>query len=352
MASVHFAPTRPGIEFAKYVLTLARAKGDHKIAANIAKRYYRSSPAVEKAHIRMAAVGGGDSTTSGWASELSPYGLESDFVQAVRARTVVDKLTAIRRIPFGVTVPTETSSVGGAWVGQGVATPVSAGSLSSVGIGRSKAVVMIVLLGELLRSMHSQSLSTLLDSMVNGVAQYLDQQFLSHDVSAVANVSPASVTNGGTEVASTGSTAATIGADLGNMVDSAGTDMVSPVWIMRAKTLVHIAATLQLPGITLKGGSLFGIPIITSASVPSAVGSPSVPGSIVLLDQSGILIADEGHASVGLSDATSVLMDNAATLPGAMTSLFQAGGTAARITREIGWIRTRATAAILMETAY
>ena len=60
--------------------------------------------------------------------------------------------------------------------------------------------------------------ATVRRTVLGGLAKSLDNQFLLPTVAAVANVNPASITNGATEITSTGSTAAQIAADLALML--------------------------------------------------------------------------------------------------------------------------------------
>jgi hypothetical protein len=120
------------------------------------------------------------------------------------------------------------------------------------------------------------------------MAAFLDVQFISPAVAAVADVSPGSITNGITAVQSSVSTATQIAADL---VDARQRDgrlqraVPRTLRIMRASDAAKLAAKRDtaggaaFPDVTVRGGMLLGIPVIVSTSVPVTVSG----GSIVVL---------------------------------------------------------------------
>ena len=231
--------------------------------------------------------------------------------------------------------------------------PLARSAFENISLTRHKAGVLVALTSELLQSLSLAAVASIKESLIAGVVQFLDQQFLDPSISAVTNISPASITNGGVEIISSGSTAAAITADLSNMISAADADMTSPVWVMRGRTCAHIAGTLQIPDIRINGGTLFGFPILTTKSQANPVGSPVNARYITLLDMSAVLIADDGAIDVSISDATSLQMSDVQALGAQpLVSLFQTDAAVARVVREITWMRTRSTAAVYMEVAF
>src|SRR6185436_16127562 len=112
---------------------------------------------------------------------------------------------------------------------------------------------------------------------------------------------------------SSGSTASAIAADLKLLVQSlvsAGSNLSAATWVMDSISAVHLAGLADsFPGVTATGGTLMGLPVITSGSVVRA-GSPST-GYVCLVDADGVWLADDGEtqllaskqAAVELSDA-------------------------------------------------
>src|SRR5699024_10126685 len=106
----------------------------------------------------------------------------------------------------------------------------------------------------------------------------LDSDFIDPAKAASANVSPGSITNGLTAVLSSGDTAEDVRADIkalfGKFI-AANNAPTSGVWIMPA-TLALALSLMQNPlgqsefgGITMNGGTLFGLPVIVSQYVPT-----------------------------------------------------------------------------------
>ena len=100
-------------------------------------------------------------------------------------------------------------------MGEGLATPAAATSYDSLSQEMYKAAKIIVVSDELLKLGDPDAERTLRETVAAGVAAFLDSQFLTSTVTLSAALRPASITNGATAIASTGSTAAQINADLG-----------------------------------------------------------------------------------------------------------------------------------------
>ena len=162
----------------------------------------------------------------------------------------------------------------------------------------------------------------------------MDTQFIDPSVAAVANVSPAAITNGVTPVEATGTTAAALRTDFKTLVTSfnaANLSLSGAVWIMTETQALAIAMMQNAlgqpehPGMTMTGGTLFGIPVIASENVPAEGGSPS-GNRIILVKASEILYADDGGVTVDVSREASVQMnstpDDPATASTVMVSLW------------------------------
>ena len=112
-------------------------------------------------------------------------------------------------------------------------------------------------------------------------------------------------------------------------------------------SLIHIF----FPGISMNGGTFFGLPVITSQSAVM-VGSPvSGEGNmIILLNAPEIVLADDGEVTIDASAEASIeMLDNptnnaAAGTPTTMVSMFQTNAVALRATRFINWAKKRSTA--------
>ena len=97
---------------------------------------------------------------------------------------------------------------------------------------------------ELLRLGDPDAERTVRETVIAGVAAFLDAQFLTNTVTLSAGLRPAAITNGATAITSTGSTAAQISADLASMLAAITTTATSLTWVMRPTTAATIAMRL------------------------------------------------------------------------------------------------------------
>ncbi len=80
-------PAKKGIGVARMVIALIQARGNHHVAADLARQHYKDMPEVALA--LRAAVDAGDTTTSGWASQLVPAAqqMQGEFIDLLRPAT-------------------------------------------------------------------------------------------------------------------------------------------------------------------------------------------------------------------------------------------------------------------------
>src|SRR3546814_19779051 len=130
----------------------------------------------------------------------------------------------------------------------------------------------------------------------------MDTDFIDPAFAGSANVSPASITNGVTPITSSGTDADAVRADLlalWDASDAADNAFDSPVYIMRSNTARTVAAMRnalgqrEFPDVTAVGGSIDGVPVITSNYVPV----DSDGGMVGLVNASDIYFSDDGQAT-------------------------------------------------------
>lgn len=324
-------------------------------AENIARARWPDSPSVAQALVEKAAVGAATPTVSGWASQLVVGELIDDFVEAVRAVSVIDRLLGVRRVPFEARIPKEASGgFGGSWRGAGAPIPTVRNSFdTSLTLPRTSAGGIQVISEELAKLTRPAHAIALRDLLVAGLARYLDEQFLDPTIAAVSDVSPASITRDATQITSTGATAAAILDDLRSLIAAITTNLTAPAFIMRRSDAVYLATlqtaggSMAFPQINALGGTLCGIPVVTSASVPGDAGSPPSDRYIILIDAGSVMVADEGSGGTEISVsrvATFEMADNpsndAATGNAtSQVSMFQTHSVATKVFRPINWAR-------------
>jgi HK97 family phage major capsid protein len=364
------ANVEPGVRFARYGMSLLRAKGNLNDALSIfqnEKRWADQTP--EVGMVLKAAVAAGDTTTSGWASELVyAQNLTSEFIEYLRPMTILGKMQGLRRIPFNVRMGSQTGTSTGYWVGQGAPIPMSKGTVSSASLGIAKCAGLCSIDEELAKLSTPSAELLVRDDLALTISTFMDVQFIDPNVAAVANVNPASITNGVTNTAATGTAAANLRTDLATLLQSMADndlDMSKCVWIMTPTQALNISLMLNslglplYPDMSVTGGKLLGLPVITSnsANIP---GSPASGRMIVLVNEPEIFFADDGQVTLDVSREASIqMLDNptnastGGTTATAMVSMFQTHSLALRATRFVNWAKRRSTAvALIKEAAY
>lgn len=336
-----------GTSFVRYVGAVVQAKGNLREAAQIAhERWSDSTPEVEL--YLKAAVAAGTTVAATWALPLVPTAQQvtGEFFELIRAKTVVNRLTALRKVPFNVAVPAQTAGGAYGWVGQGLAKPVTSLAFSTVTLGMAKIAGIVVITEELARLSSPSAEDTVRTDMVAGVATFMDTQFMDPAVAAVANVNPASITNAIAPIASTGATPDNAKTDIKALVATfvaAHLSLENAVLIMSEANAFALGIAVNalgqpmFPGMGQAGGTIMGIPVITSQSATT---------KIILVDQRSILYADEGGTTIDVSREATLQMDGAPMVPDATTvyrSLWQDNLIALRVERHCTWVRGRLT---------
>ena len=339
-------------DYARWAQALMIAGGDSMSAGEIFAKRWPHSKNLDM--IRKAAVTPG--SVSGWGEDLSPTRpLASAFIEFLRPRTVLGRLQAIRRVPFNVSFVAQTGGLGAAWVGEGQPIPVYEGSFERTEFSRSKIAGLCVLTKDLVRSSDPAAESLVQRDLGAAIIQFSDQQLLDPAVATLPDVSPASITNGATEIESTGSTAAAVEADLSAMVGAlvtGGIALQSPVWVMKPSTALALArlrgtgGARIFPDVGPLGGTIWTIPVITSTNAGD---------QITLIDASEIMVADDG-LELDASDQGTVQLNDApdapATASTVQVSLWQENLVSLRAVRFIRWQRRRNEAVVWMEVGY
>jgi HK97 family phage major capsid protein len=355
-----------GTAFARYVQTLAASKGNLMQAAEMAKRYDSSTPEVSL--VLRAAVAAGTTTDAAWAAPLVPYQqMTNEFVELLRPATIIGKLTGLRNVPFNIKMPTQTGGSTVNWVGQGAPKPVSQLSFGNLTLDFTKTAGIVVISEELARLSTPSAEAIIRQDLIDQSAQFTDVAFVDPSKAAVAGVSPASITNGAPSITASGTDADALRADIARLVGiftSANLGAGGSAWIMtetqatRLSMMVNALGQQEFPGMTTQGGTLFGMPVVTSESVvqTQVVGPPAVTtAAIILVKQSEILLADDGGVTIDVSREASLQMDSAPTNPPTattvMVSLWQMNLIGIRAERFINWVRRRPQAVAYISNA-
>jgi HK97 family phage major capsid protein len=268
-----------------------------------------------------------------------------EFLELLRPATIIGNLPQLRNVPFNTSVPAQTGGGTYNWVGQAKPKPLTALAFATVSLGFAKIAGIVVLTDELVRMSSPSAEQTVRNDMIAGVAAFMDQQFIDPAVAAVPTVNPASITNGATNSASSGATGDNAKTDIKKLISTfvaANLSLKSAAIVMSEANAFALATALNplgqpaFPGFSQGGGSILGVPVVTS----SAAGT-----NIVIIDQSGILYADDGATTIDVSREASLQMDSAPASPADATtvlvSLWQHNMVGLRVERYATWARAR-----------
>jgi HK97 family phage major capsid protein/HK97 family phage prohead protease len=346
------SPLPKGTAFARMCMALGAGHGDSYQTLQIAKQWHDSTPEVEQMVQHMwrtkAAVAAGTTTDSTWAGPLAVTQPLNDFLELLRPRTLLGRIPGLKRVPFNISVPSQTAGGTYGWVGQGLAKAVTKPAYATVTLPFAKAAGIIVLTEELVKLSTPSAEALVTEEMIAGMAQFLDTQFVDPTVAVAANVSPASITNGATTFAASGTTGAAARTDISTMMaaaTAANVPLEGSVLLMSETTAFSLGLALNalgqllFAGVGINGGNIMGAQIIVSNNVGNR---------IILMHPPSILFADEGGVQIDVSREASVQMDSApdspATASTVLVSLWQNNLVGLRAERMITWIRARTAA--------
>jgi HK97 family phage major capsid protein len=210
------------------------------------------------------------------------------------------------------------------------------------------------------------------DELVNALRERLDLDFLDPAKAATANVSPASITNGVTNLNDTGATLANTITDIQqffNAMINNNFDLAQCVWIMPTSVAMQLSlmrdslGQTAFPTISVNGGTWQGIPVIVSQYL--VFGHTPANNKVILVHTPSIAVADDGGFQVDMSREASLEMDDQPVMssssigatPGsptgptgsALVSMFQTNSIAIRAERYITWARLRTGAVVWMD---
>ncbi|QWY83560.1 major capsid protein [Rhizobium phage RHph_X2_26] len=342
------AAVEKGVGFAQFAICLGAAKGNLMQAKEIAQTRF---PDNHELNIAVkAAVAAGSTTDPAWAGPLvdSYQRFAGDFVEFLRPQTILGKfgtgsVPSLRRVPFNISIPAQISGGEGYWVGEGANKPLTKFDFSEVTLRFAKVANIAVLTEELLRLSNPSAEILVRDALADALRARLDVDFVDPAKAEVANVSPASITNGLTPVVSEGVDAEAVRKDIkalfgafiaANNAPTNGVFIMSATLALALSLMQNPLGQSEFPGVGMNGGTFFGLPVIVSQHVAGNV--------VILANASDILLADDGMVAIDASREASLQMDSAPSA-GATTlvSMFQTNSVAIRAERWITWKRRR-----------
>ena len=350
----------PGIEFARAVMCKLVAFQSHfqTSAVSVAKARYPDNHRVIQ-YLERAAVAGGTGTDPTWAGPLmDPTNLTADFLAWLRPQTIIGQfgtgsIPSLRRMPFNVAIAGQTSGGLGYWVGEGKAKPLTKYDFDRQTLLYTKVAAISVITEELARFSSPSAEQLVRDGLRDSVVERLDIDFVDPAHAAVVNVSPASITNGVTPIASSGATADDIRDDLANLIAAfVSTNQNVAKLVLITPNTVALALSLmrnslggrEFDGIGVMGGTLEGIPVVVSQYAHTAAAG----NMLIACNADMIGYADDDVVTVEASREASLEMDSAPvgasgvpTGAPSLVSMWQTNSIALRAERFINWKKLR-----------
>lgn len=335
---------KKGIAFAqltkaKALAVLQQKQGNMVSPLDIAKSQ-GMDPRVIEALQKAAAL-----NTTNSSQLIIQNQLANEFVELLRAETIVDKLAPMMRAaPFNATIPGMATGATASWVGDGAVKPATNPTFNTVEIKYHKLAGIVVRTDDLLKLASPSTDQMLLDDLVEASAALIDTTFM--DAAAQTAVRPVGILNGATKIVATGTTSAQYDADLAalnNTFITANLSLTGAHYIMsatRASAMGRLRDALGNPyyrGMANGPGekTLDGLPVIESENAGKV---------IALVKPSELYLADEGAVDVAFSDQATI--DMGATV---LVNLWQQNMTAIRAERHITWAKRRTVAAAYIQ---
>ena len=335
---------KKGIAFAQFakakaIAVMAMKKGNHVSPLDIAKSQ-GMDPRVIKALEKAVVL-----DTSNSSQLIVQNQMADEFVELLRAQTIVDKLASSMRVaPFNTTIAGMATGATAAWVGEGAAKPATNPTFNSVDIKHHKLAGIVMMTDELLKLATPSADKMLLNDLVDASVALIDTTFM--DAAAQTTVRPAGVLNGATKVVATGVTVAAYSADLAALRKtfiSNNLSLSGAYYIMSETRASDMSELRDALGNTYYRGmdsemgqkTLNGLPVIESETSADV---------IALVKPSELYLADDGEVQIDYSDQATIDMGSET-----LVNLFQENKIAIRAERYITWAKRRVAAAAYID---
>jgi hypothetical protein len=292
----------------------------------------------------------------GWAEELTREGI-SNFLDLLTPESIVPRLP-LERISFGsnntIKVPMRAADpqMDADFIGEGDAIPVKAAGLTSKTIVQKKMGVIGAYTAELFERSTPNIVEVIRNAMIRDTGIKLDTAFLSD--SALSAVQPAGMqTLAGTPIDGSGmGTVDGAIAAIKQAIVAMSNNLLGarPAWVMHpsiAWSLQMMTTAVGNPAFPeLANGTLVGIPVYTSTTVPADL--------IFLIDCAEIVFAYDGPRFMASDQATLHMADPAkpiyegSSVATPLRSLFQTDSLSLRTIWHLNWDQMRDGAVVLI----
>ncbi len=277
------------------------------------------------------------------SSELiAPHTLSNEFIELLRAKTIVDKLAKhMRTAPFNTTIAGMATGSTAQWVGEGKAKPVSNPTFNSVEIKHHKLAGIVVMTDELLHLSTYSADKMVLDDLIASTKTLIDTTFM--DDKPQTDERPAGILNGAEKITATGKDLESTKADLAKLRKvfiAKNLSLSGAFYVMSETRASEIAELTDALGNPYYRGMQAGVNEKTLNGLP-VIESETAGNVIALLKPSELYLADDGDVQIDTSNEATI------TIGDTEHNLFQENKFATRVERCMTWAKRR-----LMASAY
>jgi hypothetical protein len=249
---------------------------------------------------------------------------------AIRERSIIGRLPGMRRVPPNVHLVQQTGSATASWAKETFPKAVSKLTYATVPTLKVlKLQATVVATRELLMLSTPAAEALFRDDLLSVVTAAQDSAFIDPANSGTTDTKPASITNGVTAIATTG----TADGDVAALFAAFAGDFETAFLIANGKTGAALTSTNR-PNAGARGGEVQGVPLICSRNCPDDI--------LVLVDAAGLAYFEEG-AGMDRSEHSTIELDSApvGTAAAVPVSLWQANLVALRVELFTNWARIR-----------
>lgn len=230
-----------------------------------------------------------------------------EFFSLVMERSLLRRLSGLRRVPFRTKMLKVVSGATGYWVGESKPIPLSKQVLEGSTINPLKVNCVICCTKEAIEVAGDLTESGLQADMERAVVDALDSALLDATNAGEVDERPASITYGAPNLAASSDAAA----DVESLINIFGGDLGAAYFVTDSKTATNMAmlrnasGALIFPDVGARGGSVIGIPLLISRASPVDTNG----GQLALIDPTviaygadNILMENARHATMAMSD--------------------------------------------------
>lgn len=353
-AQAKAAKPEPGIRIARIMRVQALARQKNADVLRIAENEYGTRDPVVVQYFKANEVN--PLMTDALGDGLIPdeVGL-GDFAEYLRPLTITGQfgnngIPQFRVVPFRSGLAGVTVGATANWVGEANPKPLTFIDTARNHLLPLKVAGIIAISMETLRDSSPAAEGLIRDELTNAVIETVDTTFIDPSVSAVSNVSPASITYDQDSIASTGPDIDDVILDLRALFAKfdAGNNRASQAVLVMSTGNARALAFMQnalgsmaFPTMQVRGGTLNGVPVITSDYVGDNVVLISA-GDVLMARINGVDIKMSTEASLEMKEYGHLTQHGSPTATGAsMVSLWQNNMAAFLAEQTMNWTKRR-----------